>query len=491
MAINWQSLTPIQAPQVQGTIAASPASGGMNDLAGGIMQGMQQGQQMGLNAQQMKLNDQALDFNAKNNPLVLEQNQQKVETGRMDQQERQQKMAAIEAFKANSDQGYQKAAEAMTKIDPAGGIKMQQDLQDLQFKQGQAAEQMAKGRKEQLSTLHEIQITGGEMAATATSMATDPQTGQVDWNKANAAYKQMMEPLIKTAPDIASLYPPTLDQGSAMNLQKIGADAMYNKVQYELAKNPGTSAPSDTTKRIGEINQSRIAAGQAPLTPKERAAIQEKALDKSIAPTQMFEDPVDKVIAERKTAGVKEYAEAAKDSDSIISLAETFRAANKNYKTGYGSEVKLKLQQIYETVTGEKLPDTASGEALQSLSMDFVMKRIAGTKGAISEKEMSAFQKASPGFVNSEAGNEAILNMLVVTELRKKERSAMADEYLEKNRTMKGFDAEWKKYIDENPALDPKTFKIINPKYQSQSQPQKEQAPTNSSNANNDPLGLR
>ena len=59
-------------------------------------------------------------------------------------------------------------------------------------------------------------------------------------------------------------------------------------------------------------------------------------------------------------------------------------------------------------VDEEKL---ATAEGMRALTMDFVLALIKQTKGAISEKEMDAFEAASAGLGNTRRGNEMIIKM--------------------------------------------------------------------------------
>ena len=58
------------------------------------------------------------------------------------------------------------------------------------------------------------------------------------------------------------------------------------------------------------------------------------------------------------------------------------------------------------------MKDVNSIEAFRAQSMDFVMDRIAGTKGSISEKEMKAFEQAGPNIMNSPSGNILVSKMM-------------------------------------------------------------------------------
>jgi hypothetical protein len=74
--------------------------------------------------------------------------------------------------------------------------------------------------------------------------------------------------------------------------------------------------------------------------------------------------------------------------------------------------------------------DIANAEAMRSKGMDFILQRIQKTKGAISEKEMTAFKQASASLANTKEGNEMILNLSrSVAERMKAEAEAVREAY--------------------------------------------------------------
>src|SRR3990167_6044587 len=95
--------------------------------------------------------------------------------------------------------------------------------------------------------------------------------------------------------------------------------------------------------------------------------------------------------------------------------------------------------------------------------MNFVFDWIKETKGAISEREMDAFTRASAGMRNSKAGNDLILNIGIRVEERKQELVKQQRDYMRKNKTLEGFDKQWNDYIEKNSIIDANKLKQFEP----------------------------
>lgn len=80
-------------------------------------------------------------------------------------------------------------------------------------------------------------------------------------------------------------------------------------------------------------------------------------------------------------------------------------------RTGTGRSLTLSFQKLALALGVGNIDenDVAAAEALRSKGMDFILQRIQKTKGAISEKEMKAFEAASAGIKNTPEGNRRIL----------------------------------------------------------------------------------
>ena len=80
--------------------------------------------------------------------------------------------------------------------------------------------------------------------------------------------------------------------------------------------------------------------------------------------------------------------------------------------TGAGSPAYLGLQKVLMAIGAPAdVYGAAAGETFRSNAMNFVLKYIAQTKGAISNAEMQKFEAAAMGLGNTELGNRLILDL--------------------------------------------------------------------------------
>tara|TARA_R110000850_G_scaffold45232_1_gene114371 strand:- start:1914 stop:2714 length:801 start_codon:yes stop_codon:yes gene_type:complete len=95
---------------------------------------------------------------------------------------------------------------------------------------------------------------------------------------------------------------------------------------------------------------------------------------------------------------------------NLLDIADMERLVGQT-RTGTGRALTLSFQKLALALDVGNVDenDVAAAEALRSKGMDFILQRIQKTKGAISEKEMNAFEAASAGIKNTPKGNKRIL----------------------------------------------------------------------------------
>ncbi len=118
----------------------------------------------------------------------------------------------------------------------------------------------------------------------------------------------------------------------------------------------------------------------------------------------------------RRDTYLKEGIDGAKNSRDYGRMYQTVLRTG---ATGAFAEIKLNLRKITsaigigeelaEAITGIEDGDVAGLELIRVQMMQRVFDFISETKGAISEREMAAFQSASPGLENTRRGNLLIL----------------------------------------------------------------------------------
>jgi hypothetical protein len=125
------------------------------------------------------------------------------------------------------------------------------------------------------------------------------------------------------------------------------------------------------------------------------------------------------------------------DKNTVLQdkLAQTTRLAAKT-PTGPGAEWMNYARQWGASFGLDvDLEKTTNFEQFRVLQMDFVMGRIAGTKGSISEKEMEAFKQAGPNLGNTAAGN-VIISKIMNEQARRENVLAMLEiDLLNKGKT--------------------------------------------------------
>lgn len=104
------------------------------------------------------------------------------------------------------------------------------------------------------------------------------------------------------------------------------------------------------------------------------------------------------------------------DNDEIgqrVQRLTSIQQLSENAPTGLGAEFKAWGTRVADALGFDvDMEEVKTLEQFRVAQMDFVMDRIAGTKGAISEKEMRAFEQAGPNIANTPEGNVIISKVM-------------------------------------------------------------------------------
>ena len=127
-----------------------------------------------------------------------------------------------------------------------------------------------------------------------------------------------------------------------------------------------------------------------------------------------------------------QYRKDAQDADVMLDTIQNFRNLNNRLDTGMMAEPVLAINQFLNAVGLQQFTDMdiSAAEALQKASLDFTMMQVQKTKGAVSNKEMSLFEKGAPNIAKTPKGNALILNYLERVALRKKELFKVRNEFI-------------------------------------------------------------
>ena len=171
---------------------------------------------------------------------------------------------------------------------------------------------------------------------------------------------------------------------------------------------------------------------------------------------------IDKIDAANLKTLKTEYAQA---TDELQSAERSLALlADPDVWTGFGSETILGFKNALVSMgmADQGTIDTVGKmDEFRKLSFEFVMKQVAGTKGAVSDREMDLFAKASPGLAKSEQGNQRILEGIKLISERKQEQHR----FMNRNVQGKGMpywkaEEKWEDYIKANPLFTKDWFEL-------------------------------
>jgi hypothetical protein len=160
----------------------------------------------------------------------------------------------------------------------------------------------------------------------------------------------------------------------------------------------------------------------------------------------------------------KEYLSATKTLDTqereaqpledLAAKARRFQDLNASNDTGGLTSLPI-IKQLRGVVDPEF-------QEMESISASIVPKMREPGSGATSDFDARMFQQATVGVGKRKEANDAIAQALVARAQREKERLAFANRYLMQNKTLRGANEAWGKYINDVPIFDPnsKTPKI-------------------------------
>lgn len=437
MPVNFNILQPIQPPQMLGSLPQGPStSQQVGDLGQGLMQGILQGQQMQGNAQQLELGRMQLD-KAKSE---------------------KQRAEALGAAAAKSKEDYY---GLLMKTDPPAAMaamKAEQDFNNSVL-QGDKTITEIKGLK--LDQAIKVNNSVGHFAGAISQIA------QKDPAKARSIYNEKMPEVFNS---LGIEMPESLKEYSEANVTMLTAQSTI--FAAEIAKNKEEG--NKTTEKVATLNQleekeqqltARIAEVSKNKGDTSYLETQLKRTQELIATHTQNKQTVKTVsgaLGELDITDLKTAQDEAKKSDQTLGKIQAMRAANKKFTTGATAGVKLAVGKGLRAVGAPDPFNTPYGEALNAFNMDFVMDWVAQSKGAISDREMEGFTKASPGMINTQPGNELILDSMEAVELRKKEKINFQKTWAKKYGSLDGANEAWDKFINENPLLNPETLKLEN-----------------------------
>lgn len=419
MAINW-NMPQQPVGGVVGQLPAVPGQGGIGDFTGGVLSGIAQGQGIQQNAQAIEMNKMRID-------------------------QAKQAMADEQALRgAGTGDKYMEILKSQGRFNDALTYqKSQLDYQNALL-----------NNKASILKLNDVERARADRDNTI-NVAIMGQVSQLPPEQQQQAYQQYRSDMLKQYPDMT--IPEQFNENSFASVMR--TNEIINKTQ--------TVEATEKVKTLDQLQQRREQLERIKIQ-KENKGQDTKNVDRALnevdnmiqthtknVQTQVSKDEkIQGGLVDLDLGTIKENQAAAKDAGSTIDKLKTFKKLNEKFPTGIFAQAGLNIGKAYSALTGQKLDNTAYGEAIISQGMDFVMQRIQGTKGAVSDKEMAAFAAASPNLKNTKEGNDLIIDTAIKMEERKQELVKRQREYMRKNGSLEGFDEQWNSYIQDNPILD-------------------------------------
>ncbi len=196
-----------------------------------------------------------------------------------------------------------------------------------------------------------------------------------------------------------------------------GATLVNPKTMQALYTSPGQNIPTSLQRNLRD-------AGLVPGTKPYQEAILASLNKPGVAVNLGGDESVSKQVLARYQDA---YSRNAERRDRLRGLESMMKLAG-NVQSGFGADTKLEATKALNALGFDvDLSSVASAEQFRTLAMDRVMEHVAKSKGAISEKEMAAFERASPSLANTPEGNRLILKAAIEAE----RRAALVDDFIQ------------------------------------------------------------
>jgi hypothetical protein len=176
-------------------------------------------------------------------------------------------------------------------------------------------------------------------------------------------------------------------------------------------------------------------------------------------------------------------AEGDKATDELLTAERSLQLlADPDVWTGFGAEVISDFKSAMITAgfaSEETVNAIAKIDEFRKLSFEFVMKQVAGTKGAVSDREMELFAKASPGLAKTERGNRRILEGIkILSERKRAQKRFMNEQMLGKGMPAWKAEEKWEEYLKENPIFEKGWFEVLDDGTPIETEPVEVETPT-------------
>lgn len=283
MPIDFSLLTPQPAPRqgVVGTIAPQPGRpNGLDQLAGGLLEGAKVGTSIAATRQGMAATQQSMDQSAQLFPSQLKEAEDKAATA---DSVLQQTQATTKSAKDVSDafhSNWEDGMKQMAKSDPAGYLNLQGTIAKTQESLQATANAAADGKQKSLNMYNQFAMTGYTVAQNAAAAEkSQPGSGE-------QVYQQQLKML---GPTLSSQLPPHFDSNTFHTLTYVGATAHLDQMKAQENKDAtpemknaqavGTLQSKVQNKTITPVEQKTLDSLQSQINDKTNKGKGDKSAD--------------------------------------------------------------------------------------------------------------------------------------------------------------------------------------------------------------------
>ena len=178
-------------------------------------------------------------------------------------------------------------------------------------------------------------------------------------------------------------------------------------------------------------------------------------------------DPIEKMLlTDQVKQDSKTMADLRKSGDTgrdLLDKLTQLRSARAgvSYEGGFfpGTRTFLGKNLPDSPIPGVGLPgipsqeEAGKAEQVESLATDIQLKFTEKTKGAISNREMELFGRATPGMSMSDEGAKGVMDGFEAGALRTREKPKFYEAYRRQNGSLDGADAAWDSFVESKPVL--------------------------------------
>lgn len=283
-----------------------------------------------------------------------------------------------------------------------------------------------------------------------------------------------------------------LVQNAAGSEQAKSKNETYDWLLKQKDPTTGNPISPETAKLI--VTNRDVAADVIPRLLGVKAPVSTKALTDNAPPGTMWKDPNNPAMGVAPIPGFEpkpDPIDVAVKRDELtrnrdVAKADDKRLAEVRKQGDGGREALGTLDQLrkaregvdYEggvqpglrTWLGSVLPDSpipgvglpfipsqeeaGKAQQVESLSTEIQLQFTDKTKGAISDREMALFGRATPGLQMSDEGAARVMDGMEAGSLRAREKPKFFEAYRKQNGDLDGADEAWDSFIENSPVLE-------------------------------------